>query len=69
MTKVNITKNRISRPGVFCKKGALKIFAKFRGKHLSYSFVFNKVAGISLQLYQKRDFRTGAFCEFCEAFK
>ena len=34
---------------VFCKKGVLKNFTKFNGKHLCQSLLFNKVAG--LQLY------------------
>ena len=33
-------------PEVFCKKGVLKIFAKFTGKHLCKSLFFNKVAGL-----------------------
>ena len=40
---------RNSRPEVFCKKGVLRNFAKFTGKHLRQSRFFNKVAG--LQLY------------------
>ena len=32
-------------PEVFCKKGVLRNFAKFTGKHLCQSFYFNKVAG------------------------
>ena len=35
-----------SRPEVFCKKGALRNFAKFTGKHLCQSLFFNKVAGL-----------------------
>ena len=30
-------------PEVFCKKGVLKKFAKFTGKHLYQSIFFNKV--------------------------
>ena len=30
----NVTKYRNSRPKIFCKKGVLKNFAKFTGKHL-----------------------------------
>ena len=41
---------RSSRPEVFCKKGVLRNFAKFTGKHLRQSLLFN-----NLQLYQKRD--------------
>ena len=37
---------RSSRPDVLCKKGVLKNFAKFTGKHLCQSLFFNKVAGL-----------------------
>ena len=40
--------NRSSRPDVFCKKGVLRNFAKFTGKHLFQSLSFNKVAGLKL---------------------
>ena len=33
-----------SRPEVFYKKGVLRKFAKFTGKHLCQSLFFNKVA-------------------------
>ena len=36
---------RSSSPMVFCKKGVLKNFEKFTGKHLCQSLFFNKVAG------------------------
>ena len=36
---------RSSRPEVFCKKGALRNFAKFTEKHLCQSIFFNKVVG------------------------
>ena len=32
------------------KKGVLRNFAEFTGKHLCQSLFFNKVAGLSLQL-------------------
>ena len=32
---------------LFCKKGALKNFTKFTGKHLCWSLFFNKVAGLA----------------------
>ena len=35
-----------SRPEVFCKKGVLRNFAKFIGKHLCQSLFFNQVAGL-----------------------
>ena len=37
--------DRSSRPEVFCEKGFLRNFAKFKGKHLCQSLFFNKVAG------------------------
>ena len=43
--------DRSSRPDVFCKKGVLKNFAKFTGKHLCQSLFLNKAAGLGLQLY------------------
>ena len=39
---------RSSRPDVFCKKGDLRNFTKFIGKHLCQSLIFNKVAGLRL---------------------
>ena len=33
---------RSSRPEVFCKKGVLRNFAKFTGKHLCQGLFFNK---------------------------
>ena len=41
--RINIAKQP---PEVFYKKGALKNFTKFTGKHLCQSLVFNKVAGL-----------------------
>ena len=38
--------SRSSHPEVFCKKGVLRNFAKFTGKHLKQSFFFNKVADL-----------------------
>ena len=36
---------RSSRPDVFCKKGILRNFGKFTGKHKCQSLYLNKVAG------------------------
>ena len=36
---------------VFCQKSVRNNFAKFKGKHLGQSLFFNKVEGLSLQLY------------------
>ena len=37
---------RSSRLEVFCRKGVLRNFAKFTGKHLRQSLLFNEVAGL-----------------------
>ena len=46
-------RNRSSRPEVFCKKGVLRNFAKFKGKHLSQRLFFNTVAGLPATLLKK----------------
>ena len=46
--KFNEDTNRSSRPEVFYKKGVLRNFAKFIGKHLCQSLFYNKVAGLRL---------------------
>ena len=43
---IHIGSDRSSRPEVFCKKGILKGFTKFTGKHLRWSLFFNEVAGL-----------------------
>ena len=43
MKVINATEN--SRREVFFKKGFMKNFEKFTGKHLCQSFFLNKVAG------------------------
>ena len=48
MNNENSSKLQKQRPGVFYKKGVLKNFTKFTGKHLCQSLSF------SLQLYEKR---------------
>ena len=45
---------RSSRPGLFCRKGALRNFAKFTGKHLYQSLFFDKVAGLRPATLLKR---------------
>ena len=46
---------RSSRPGVFCKKGVLRNFANFTGKHLCESLFLIKLEAGGLQLYLKTD--------------
>ena len=54
--------NRSSRPEVFCKKGVLRNFTKFTGKHLRQSLFFNN--------FIKKETLAQAFsCEFCEISK
>ena len=48
--------NRSSRSEVFCKKSALRNFAKFTGKHLCQSLFFNKIAGL------RQNTSGGCFC-------
>ena len=46
---------RSSCPKVFCKKGVLRNFVKFAGKHLCQSLFLNKVAALRpATLFQKR---------------
>ena len=47
-------KCRSSRPEVFCKKGVLRNFAKFTGKHKYQSLFFNKVGEISKSTFFHR---------------
>ena len=50
-------KVRNSRPEVFYKKGVLRNFTKFTGKHLCQSLFFNKVAVLRPAALLKRDWR------------
>ena len=60
---------RSSRPDVFCKKGVLKNFVKFTGKHLCQALFFSKVAGLRpVQLYQKETLALVFSCETCVKF-
>ena len=62
-------KNRSSLPEVFCKKGVLRNFAKFTGKHLCQSLFFNKVAGAACNFIKKETLTQVFSCEFCEISK
>ena len=62
-----LTESRSSRPEVFYKKGVVKNFAKFTGKHLCQSLFFNKVAGLNPATLLKKETLEQVFsCEFCE---
>ena len=50
-----LQKNRSSCLEVFCRKGILRYFKKFTGKHLCQSLLFNEVAGLrTVTLLKKR---------------
>ena len=52
----------------FMKRGVLRNFAKFTGKNLCQSIVFNKVADVCN--FIKKDTPAQVFsCEFCEISK
>ena len=52
-----------SRPDVFCKKGVLRNFGKFTGKHSCQRLYFNKVAGQAFLLWNlcRKSFRRRVF--------
>ena len=67
---------RSSRSEVFCKRDALRNFAKFTGKHLRQSLFLNKVAIILTLIFswpatllKKETLAQVLPCEFCEIFK
>ena len=49
MCSLAFNENQKQPPEVFCKKGVLRNFAKFTGKHLCQILFFNKVAGLQWQ--------------------
>ena len=67
LTQMKNFMNRSSHRRYFVKTGGLKNYAKFTRKHLCWSLVFRKVAGLRLA---KKETPTQVFsCEFCEIFK
>ena len=48
--KKTLTRNRSSHQRFYVKKGVLRHFAKFTGKHLSQSLFFNKVTVLNIFL-------------------
>ena len=52
------------------KKGVLRNFTKFTGKHLRQSLFFNKIAGLRPATLLKKETLAQVFsCEFCEISK
>ena len=68
--KIILSVDRSSRLEVFCKKGALKNFAKFTGKHWYGSLFYNKVAACKACNFIKKENPINVFsCGFHEIFK
>ena len=58
-----------SSPDVFCRKGALRNFAKLTGKQLCLSLFLNKVAGLRPETLFKKRFWQLFSCEYCKISK
>ena len=56
-------------PELFCKKGVLKNYAKFTGKHLCQSLFFKKVGGLMPSTLSKKRLWQLFFNEFYKIFK
>ena len=61
-------RSRSSHRRCSVRKGVLRNFSKFTGKHMCKNLSFNKVAGC-LQCYLKRGSTKVLSCEFCEISK
>ena len=64
-----ITENRSIHRRCIIKRDALKNFAKFTRKYLYQSLVFNKVAGLYLQLHLKKTLAQVFSCELCDILR
>ena len=62
-THSSIVTARNCRVQMSCKKLFHEIFVKFTRKHLCWSLFFNKVAGLSLQFYQKKTLALVLSCD------
>ena len=60
---------RSSRPEVFCKKGVLRNFAKFTGKHLCQSLFLIKLQASVLNFVKKETLSQVFSCKFYEISK
>ena len=67
--KYFVTISRSSHPEVLCKKGVLRNFAKFRGKHLRQSLFLKNVAGQACNFIKKETLAQVFSCEFCKISK
>ena len=68
LTKVELSVNRNSRQRCSMKKGVLRNFRNFTGKHLHQSLFFNKVIGLmqACNFIKKESLAQVFFCEFCD---
>ena len=66
---LNATKHRNSCPEVFCKKGVLRNFAKFTGKHLCQSLFLIKLLALPCNFIKKETLIQVFSCEFYEISK
>ena len=66
-SKLNIYSSRYHRCSI--KKGVLRKFAKFTGKHLCRSLFFKKVAGLACHFIKKVTPAQVFSCEYCEICK
>ena len=57
---------RSSQQRCSVRKGVLRNFTKFTGKHLCQSFFFNKVAGATCNFIKKETLPPVFSCEYCE---
>ena len=62
-------KARSSHQRSSVRKGILRNFAKFTGKHLHQSLFFNKVAGLANNFTEKKALVQAFSCDFCEISK
>ena len=69
LAKLSNILDRSSCPEVLCKKGVIRNFATFTGKHLCQSLFFNKVAGAVCNFITKEAPAQMFSCEFWEIFK
>ena len=65
----NFYRTEAATGDVLWRKVFLKNSQNFTEKHLCWSFIFNKVAGLRPETIMKETPAQVLFCEFCEIFK
>ena len=66
---LNLSSFKSSHQRCSVKKGVLRSFATFTGKHLCQSLFFHKVAGAACSFIKKETLAQVFSCEFCEISK